>query len=120
MILFWNPPERKLASAPITTHIKRLDPLGMAFFLPGLVCLLLALQWGGSTYNWNDWRIIMMLVLFGVLIICFAAMQILMPNTATVPPKIITQRSVYCGATFNFFIAGAMLIMVYYVPVWCK
>ena len=36
----------------IRQQIRKLDPLGTLFFLPGIVCLLLALQWGGSEYHW--------------------------------------------------------------------
>ena len=101
-------------------HIKRLDPIGMFFFLPGTVSLLLALQWGGSTYAWDNWRIVM---LFGIAVACtiaFISVQIMKPDTAMVPPKIITQRSVAFGVTFTFFLAGSMLLMVYFVPIWCK
>jgi MFS family permease len=120
MIFFWNPPPQKHESAPFLTHIKRLDPIGMFFFLPGIVCLLLALQWGGSTYSWNDGRIIALFVVFGVLILAYAAVQILKPDTATIPPKIITQRSVFFAVVFTFFIAGAMMMSVSYLPIWCK
>ncbi|OIW32231.1 MFS general substrate transporter [Coniochaeta ligniaria NRRL 30616] len=118
MILLWNPPPQEHESVTPLTHIKRLDPIGMLFFLPGIVCLLLALQWGGSTYSWNDGRIIALFVVFAVLILAYAAVQILKPKTATIPPKIIAQRSVFFGALFTFFIAGAMLVSVSYLPIW--
>ena len=120
LVFFWNPPTQKHQPASIVTHIKRLDPLGTFFFLPGIVSLLLALQWGGSTYAWSNGRIIALFIVFGVLIAAFAAVQILKPETATVPPKVITQRSILCGALFTFFLAGAMLMTVYFVPIWCK
>lgn len=119
MFFFWNPPkQQQQAPASVFTHIKRLDPLGTLFFVPSVVCLLLALQWGGSTYAWNNWRIILMFVLFAVLAIAFAAVQIFLPETATVPGRIITQRSVAFGASFSFFLAGSMLMLVYYLPIW--
>lgn len=120
MFFLWNPPPRKRERAPVLTHIKRLDPLGMLFFLPSIVSLLLALQWGGSTYAWNDRRIIALFVVFAVLILAYAAVEILMPDTATVPPRIITQRSVFFSTLFKFFISGAMMLSVAYLPIWCK
>ena len=120
MIFLWNPPPVKHESVPALTHLKRLDPIGMAFFLPGIVCLLLALQWGGSTYSWHDRRIIALFVVFAVLTVAYTAVQILKPDTATIPPKIITQRSVFFATMFTFFIAGAMLVSVSYLPIWCK
>lgn len=120
MIFFWNPPAKKTEPAPFKVHIKRLDPLGTFFFVPAVVCLLLALQWGGATYAWANWRIILLFVLCGVLALAFAAVQILMPDTASIPPRIIKQRSVLFAVCFTFFIAGSMLMLVYYLPIWCK
>ncbi|KAH7626281.1 major facilitator superfamily domain-containing protein [Sordaria sp. MPI-SDFR-AT-0083] len=118
MVFFWNPPKEKRAPASLAVHIKRLDPIGMIFFLPGTVCLLLALQWAGSTHSWNSWRIILLFAVFGACTAAFIVVQILKPKTAMVPPKIITQRSVAFGTSFTFFLAGSMLMMVYYVPIW--
>lgn len=120
MLFFWNPPARKTVPAPLWTHIKRLDPLGTFFFVPCVVCLLLALQWGGSTYAWNSWRIIVLFCLFGVLLIAFAIVQVMTPETASIPVRLITQRSVFFATCFTFFIAGSMLMLVYYLPIWCK
>lgn len=120
MIFCWNPPKMTQEPASFIVHVKRLDPLGMFFFLPGIVCLFVAFQWGGSIYAWNDWHIILLLVIFTVCTSAFIAVQILKPETATVPPRIITQRSVAFGTGFTFFLAGSMLMLVYYLPVWCK
>jgi len=118
MFFCWNPPKEKHAPANFTTHVKRLDPLGMIFFLPGVVCLFIAFQWGGSTHEWSDWRVILLLVIFALCTAAFIAVQILMPETASVPPRVIMQRSVAFGTGFTFFLAGSMLMLVYYVPVW--
>ena len=120
MIFFWNPPTQKYVPASAWTQFKRLDPLGTITFVPGVVCLLLALQWGGSTYPWNSWRIIPLFALFGALMIAFAVVQILMPENATLPPRIVSQRSVLSGALFTFFLSASMLVMVYFLPIWCK
>ncbi|KAI2469845.1 MFS general substrate transporter [Annulohypoxylon bovei var. microspora] len=111
-------PNKSPVPAPFWEHFTRLDPLGTLFFVPSIVCLLLALQWGGSTYAWGSWRIILLMVLFGVLFIVFAGIQILMPNTATVPVRIITQRSIAAATVFMLAVAGAMLMTVYYLPLW--
>ncbi|KAK4156844.1 major facilitator superfamily domain-containing protein [Chaetomidium leptoderma] len=118
MVLCWNPPKEKREPARFMVHVKRLDPLGMFFFLPGVVCLFVAFQWGGSTYAWNEWRIILLFAVFAFCTAAFIAVQILKPETASVPPKVIMQRSVAFGTGFTFFLAGSMLMLVYYVPVW--
>ena len=55
--------------------VARTDPLGTFFFLPSIVCLLLALQWGGVTYSWSNARIVALLVLGGVRFVAFVLVQ---------------------------------------------
>jgi hypothetical protein len=120
LVFFWSPPKQKHESVSLREHLRRLDPLGLVFFLPGVVCLFVAFQWGGSRYEWNEWRIILLFVVFAACTMAFIAVQILRPETAMVPPRVIRQRSIAFGSAFTFFLAGSMLILVYYVPVWCK
>ncbi|RDA95262.1 hypothetical protein CP533_1848 [Ophiocordyceps camponoti-saundersi (nom. inval.)] len=104
--------------APAKQHIMRLDPLGTFFFLPSIVCLVLALQWGGSTYPWGSWRIVLLFVFFVLTAGAFTAVQILMPKTATIPARVITQRTTLAATFFMFFLSGGMLMLVYYIPLW--
>ncbi|KPM36233.1 hypothetical protein AK830_g10331 [Neonectria ditissima] len=118
LYFFLNVPRKPQESVPITKHIMRLDPLGTFFFVPSMICLILALQWGGSTYAWSSWRIVLLFVLFGLTAIAFCTVQVMMPETATVPLRIIKQRTMLAGAWVMFFLAGAMMLTVYYVPLW--
>lgn len=120
MFWIWNIPKFSHEPVSFATHVKRLDPVGMLFLVPSIVSLLLALQLGGSVYPWSNPRIIVLFVLFGVLILAFAAVQIFMPETATVPARVITHRSIFCASIYTFFVAGSMMIMIYYIPIWCK
>jgi hypothetical protein len=115
--LFLNTPPRS-TTATLKRQLIRLDPLGTVLFLPGVICLLLALQWGGSTYSWNSARIILLFVLAGVLLIAFALVQIWRREDATIPPRIIKQRSVAFGAVYTSFLYGAMISMLYTLPLW--
>lgn len=96
----------------------QLDPLGTAFLLPSLVCLILALQWGGTTLAWSNGKIIALLVLFGVLLLAFIAVQITTPKTATIPAAIVRNRSIIAGSFFVFTVFSSMMVMVYYIPIW--
>ena len=110
-------PEQKTKKS-LKEQINQLDPIGTAFFLPGIICLLLALQWGGSTYAWNSGRIIALLVIFGVCLCAFIAVQVWVGEMATVPPHIIKQRSIAAAVWFSVFTGGVMLAVVYYLPIW--
>lgn len=103
---------------PLKTQFKRLDPLGTLCFLPSIICLLLALQWGGSTYAWSSTRIIALFVLSGVLFFFFVAIQLWKQDTATVNPSIARNRSVALGMLFSFCIGGTMITIIYFLPLW--
>ena len=111
-------PSPKNADMSLFQQFNRLDPIGNLFFLPSLVCLLLALQWGGSTYAWNDGRIIALLVLFVIFIIAWICVQLWKKEIATVPPHIVAQRSIAAGIWYSFVVGSAMLTLVYFVPIW--
>lgn len=111
-------PQRASERLPNRQKLAQLDALGVFFLLPGVICLLLALQWGGSEYAWRNGRIIALLVLAGVLLVAFVAVQVLRPDTATIPPRIFCQRSIMAGFFATFTLGSSMMIIVYYLPIW--
>ncbi|OTA96260.1 hypothetical protein M434DRAFT_393107 [Hypoxylon sp. CO27-5] len=98
--------------------LKQLDPIGNLLFFPGIICLVLALQWGGTEYSWDNARIIVLLVLCGILCLAFVGIQIFKKEDATVPPRIVKQRSIAASLWFGFFHGAGMMILVYYLPIW--
>jgi MFS family permease len=48
--LFLRVPDRETTKLPLGQKMIQLDLLGTSLITPGVVCLLLALQWGGPTY----------------------------------------------------------------------
>lgn len=111
-------PDRETTKLPWKAKLSQLDIVGTGLLMPGVICLLLALQWGGLTYAWNSPRIIALLTLASVLLVGFVAVQILMPNTATVPPRIFVQRSILAGFYATTCIGSQMMIFVYFLPIW--
>lgn len=60
-----------------------------------------------------------MLVISGVLLICFVCVQIFKPDTATIPPRIVKgQRSILAGILATMSVGSSMMTFVYFVPVW--
>ncbi|CAM1511655.1 Fc.00g091680.m01.CDS01 [Cosmosporella sp. VM-42] len=97
---------------------EKFDIIGTLLLMPWVVCMLLALQWGGTKYPWNNWRIILLLVLFGGLLLIWVYVQIREGDKATVPPRIISNRSMFCGVWFMFCTFSNFFIIVYYIPIW--
>ncbi|KAJ3578724.1 hypothetical protein NPX13_g1837 [Xylaria arbuscula] len=115
---FPDPVQKKPPQETWQQRVMRFDPLGTLIFIPAIVSLLLALQWGGVTYPWNNGRIIGLFVVFGVLILAFLYIQYRQQENATVPPRIFKQRTVMAGSFFAFTVGSAFFLFVYYIPIW--
>jgi MFS family permease len=110
------PSSPSTSRTPAIQQFRKLDPLGTAVFLPSIVCLLLALQWGDTTYEWTSWRIVLLLSLFAVLFVVWLILQVVFPETATIPMRILLQRSIASACFFSFTSQGSMLVLSYYIP----
>ena len=53
-IFFTSPTRKNEESIGFWERSKQFDPIGTCLFIPCIICLLLALQWGGSKYPWSD------------------------------------------------------------------
>lgn len=102
----------------ILEQFGQFDIPGTICFLPGVVCLLLALQWGGSTYPWKNGRIIALFILAGLLLIGFVLIQLWKKEEATVPPRVFKNRNVWGSAWFACALGAAFFILIFYLPIW--
>jgi len=120
LIIFFLLPRTPALQQGLTLRqkIAKLDLLGELFLFPSIICLLLALQWGGTTYAWSNGRIIALFVLFAVLLIAFVLVQIFMQKTATIPAAVIKNRSILAGVWFIFCLASTMMALIYFIPTW--
>ncbi|KAI9647104.1 hypothetical protein NHQ30_005106 [Ciborinia camelliae] len=98
--------------------LEKMDNFGTLVFIPGLMCILLALQWGGNTYDWGNARIIVLFILGGFLLMLFIIIQFKAGENATLPIRIIKQRSIAAAVWFSFFNSGSLYILIYYLPLW--
>ncbi|THW29062.1 MFS transporter [Aureobasidium pullulans] len=119
IFFFFNPTKSaKKLSVGWKNRVMDFDPAGTVIFLPMIICLLLALQWGGSTYPWSSGRVIALFVVFGGLLAIFVSIQFYVGEQATIPPRIIKQRSVAASAWFGVSLGAAFFLFVYYLPIW--
>jgi hypothetical protein len=103
---------------PLAQKMKHLDLPGLAIFIPGVLMLLLAVQWGGNRFAWKSATIIGLFVGAGLMIILFGAWQVCQGDEASIPPRIIANRTIIFSATTSFLGMGAMNIVMYYIPIW--
>ena len=102
----------------ILGKINQLDPFGFLTIASCTICLLFALQWGNVKYPWNSGVIIALFVLFGVFGLAFIGVQIWRKEHATIPSKILFQRTVFSGCVAYFGIGSLLVVFAYYLPIW--
>lgn len=102
---------------PLKQKIKKLDLPGTILAMPAIVCLLLALQWGGLRYGWNDARIISLLVVSITLLICFAILQYRQKDNATIPGKLL-HRNLIAGSWFMACCNATLAITETYLSIY--
>lgn len=118
LMFMFQPPTRKVEQDPLKERIRRLDLIGAAMFIPSVIMLLLALQWGGLTYPWNSGRIIGLFVGGGIILIIFSVWQWRTGDVAMIPPPIFTQRSVFWACLCAMFGMGAQMMLGLWIPEW--
>jgi MFS family permease len=122
-------PDRPSTKLPIKDKLQQLNALGLVFLFPGVVCLCLALQWGGTTYavssgihlfqqlqitdysQWSEGRIIVLLAIALLLLITFVAIQVWKPEQAMLPARIFLQRSIACSFWVSACIGAHMMLV---------
>ena len=118
MMAFFLPDSRISAGVETTWKQKlgQLDLLGNLFFVPGLTFLFIALSWAGVKYPWSDAKVISFLVAFVVLLAAFIWQQHRKQDAATLPPRILKQRSVIAGFLYAICCNASINVIVYYLP----
>ncbi|KAK0130030.1 hypothetical protein ONS96_000568 [Cadophora gregata f. sp. sojae] len=111
-------PDRPNTNVSLKSKLKQLNALGMLALIPGIVCLCLALQWGGTTYARNEGRIIGLLTVTFALLLAFVLIQIWKPDQATVPPRIFIQRSIFSAFWLSACVGIQTQLFAFYLPFW--
>lgn len=110
--------KKKLNKISLKEQLLQLDPIGALFMFAFVICLVLALQFGGFKYAWSNGRVIALLVVFAITFLAFLAWQWYVGPKAMVPLKNFKQRTFTAACVWSAMSYGGMTTMVYYLPIW--
>ncbi|KAH0428044.1 major facilitator superfamily transporter [Colletotrichum camelliae] len=102
----------------LSSKLKEFDIIGLSVFFACMVCLLLALQWGGSEYPWSSGPMIALLVLFAVMLVGFVTSQIGKGDKAALPPRLMKKRNVAFACLYAACIDAAYYTADIWLPIW--
>ncbi|OJI88516.1 hypothetical protein ASPTUDRAFT_135140 [Aspergillus tubingensis CBS 134.48] len=122
LFLFHAPAPTFVPDATKGTRLKQrlnqLDIEGTVLFSACIICLLLAIEWGGANWTWSNGRIIALFVMFGVTLVAFCVVQARKKEMAMIPPRVAGNRNVWSCGLYSAMLGAAFYILVYYLPIW--
>ena len=121
MLVFVHIPQQHRRPPPMSVvrslH-SSLDLLGFTIFAPALIMLLLALQWGGTTFAWDSPRIIGLFCGAGATLIVFFLWDYYKGEAAMIPFSILRMRTVWTSCIVYGLFMSNLYTASYWVPVY--
>ncbi|KAL2844120.1 major facilitator superfamily-domain-containing protein [Aspergillus pseudoustus] len=118
IIFFISPAHAQAKSASWKEIVLAMDMSGIVLLLGAILCFLLALQWGGSTKSWSDADVIGTLVGFAILLILFCMNEAILKGKAMIPPRLLTDRTLFFCSAFTLFFCSSFYVLLYYLPIY--
>ncbi|CAG8606820.1 5168_t:CDS:2, partial [Racocetra persica] len=98
--------------------IKRVDTIGTIVMISSTVCIVLFLNWGGSTYPWNSPVIIILLCVGAFGYIIFGLIEYYIVTEPIAPPRLFKNPNVVSCFLTSFFQGMVFFSYVFYVPLY--
>jgi hypothetical protein len=115
VLVFKQPPNQKDVDGSSLPKIKQLNIPSLFVFTGSIICLLLALQWGGTTYAWGSGQVIALLAVAGVSFAAFLAYETFRNDEPLVPRSIILNRTAGLCMIYAFCSSAAFNVIDYFV-----
>ncbi|KAF8937586.1 hypothetical protein BGZ58_002451 [Dissophora ornata] len=103
----------------LSEKMRRVDYIGVILVTATVLCLLLPLTWGGTTFAWNSAPIIVLLVLFVVLACILVFMENrIVEEDAVIPPALLLNRNVALAVSINGVMGICFMGCMFYLPLY--
>jgi MFS family permease len=108
----------KAVNASWKQVIMHMDVAGIILTLSGMVCFILALQYGGVAHPWKNSQVIGLLVGFVLIVGTLIVWELYQKEYAMLQWRLIKKRAIWTTCMFQFFFAGAYFVILYYLPIY--
>jgi MFS family permease len=113
IFIFQTPKQARPQQATLKEKILQMDLPGTFIFMAALVCLILALQWGGASKSWGSADVVGTLVGFAAILAVFIALEIYQDERALLVPRILKQKSTILLSLFQVFGSASFMLFMY-------
>jgi MFS transporter, DHA2 family, glioxin efflux transporter len=118
VVFFHLPAASNSPKISLAKKLLHADPVGVVLVMGGITCLILALQYGGTSYPWRSGMVIGLLVGFALITIALVCWEIWLGEYAMMLPRLYKQRSLTAPAAYQFFFMGSYIVLLYYLPLY--
>ncbi|RIB27078.1 major facilitator superfamily domain-containing protein [Gigaspora rosea] len=108
----------KIPAGSLLGKFKRIDFIGIIIMISSTVCILLSLNWGGSTYAWNSPVIIVLLCVGAVGYIIFGLVETYVVSEPVVSPHLFKNLNVFSCYSASFFQGMMFFSFIFYIPLY--
>ena len=108
----------KPIEAPLVSKLGQLDFVGVGLTMAAMVCFILALQYGGVTHPWSSSVVIGLLVGFAAIVVTLVLWEMHRGERAMLVPRLLSNRTLWAGAGFQFFFAGSYFLLLFFLPLY--
>ncbi|ORX65322.1 MFS general substrate transporter [Anaeromyces robustus] len=95
-----------------------IDYAGTLAMVGCVVCLLLALQWGGINYSWTSWQIILLFGLFALFFVIFLIIENKFAKEPIIPLEMFKVRNIVCMIITITLLGFAYQSSCNYIPLY--
>ncbi len=110
--------DKNISLADQDQVLKRVDFLGTFLIISAVVCIVLAVSWGGTTYPWNSPVIIGLFVAGAVLITCTVLCELFFAVDPILQFRLFSIRNVLVSTLGAFCIGYPMFGSITYLPLY--
>ncbi|KAG8624210.1 hypothetical protein KVT40_009186 [Elsinoe batatas] len=118
LFFFQTPKRAKVLQATWKEKMLQLDLSGTFLLTASIVCLVLALQWGGTTKTWGNRDVIGTLVGFVLIMIIFGINEYFVRDRALFTPKLMNNKTIILMCVFITLTGGGFFTLLYYLPIY--
>lgn len=95
-----------------------MDLVGAFAVLASIICLLLALQWGGVSKSLSDSTVIGTLVGFVVIFIAYVLWEVYMGEKAALNIRLVRNKTIAWQMIYQSVLTGVFFTLLYYLPLY--
>ncbi|KAI9487606.1 MAG: major facilitator superfamily domain-containing protein [Benjaminiella poitrasii] len=118
LLIFFSIQDSSKCYNAVFRQLTNIDLIGILLWTTGVVCLVLALSWGGTAYDWNSTTIIVLLCVSGMILLAFIMFEYKVAKDPIIPRGIFANRSTCLILIAAFCYGGCFQSLMTYIPLY--